>query len=48
MIYTIQINKLNCKKNMTYDIGNQGLGLGQTRKYGGAKPVNGAPTLPSG
>ena len=31
----------------TYDIGNAGPGLGQAQKYGGVKPVNGIPTLPS-
>jgi hypothetical protein len=36
------------KKTMTYDIGNQGPGLGQTRKYGRDKPVNGVRTIPSG
>jgi hypothetical protein len=31
------------KKIMTYDVGDASLGLGQARKSGGIKPVNGIP-----
>ena len=39
---------LNSLIQKDHAIGNQVPGLGQTRKYGGAKPVNGVPTLSSG
>jgi hypothetical protein len=31
----------------TYDIRNPCLGSGQTQQYGGVKPFNGIPTIPS-
>jgi hypothetical protein len=31
---------------MAYDVGNPDLGMVQTQKCGGVKPVNGIPTLP--
>jgi hypothetical protein len=39
------LNSLNIKKTMTYDVENQGPGLGQAQICGGVKPVNGMPTL---
>ena len=41
------IKTLNTKKTITYDVGNQGPGLGQAHICGKVKPVNGIPTLPS-
>jgi hypothetical protein len=35
------------KKTMTYDVGNPGPNLEQEQTFGGIKPVNGIPTLPS-
>jgi len=35
------------KKTMTYDVGNQGPGLGQAQKCGRVKQVNEITTLPS-
>ena len=39
------LHSLNKKKTMTYDIGNSGLVLGQEKKCGSDKSVNGIPTL---
>jgi hypothetical protein len=36
---------MNTKKTMTYDVGNQGPGLGQAQKCDRVKLVNGIPTL---
>ena len=38
---------LNTKMTMTYDVGNPDPDLRQVQKYGGVKPFNGIPTLPS-
>ena len=35
------------KNTTTYDVGNPDHGLGQAQKWGGAKLINGIPTLPS-
>jgi len=40
-----KLNSLNTKKTTTYEVGNPGLGLRQAQKCGGAKPINGIPTL---
>jgi len=40
-------NSLNTKKNTTYDVGNQGFGLGQAEKCGGVILVNAIPALSS-
>ena len=36
---------IECKKTMTYDVGNPGLGLEQTQICGGVKLDNGIPTI---
>jgi len=36
---TSLLHSLHTKRITVYDVGNQGLGLGQTRKWGGVKPV---------
>jgi len=36
---------LTTKKTITNADGNPGPGLGQARKYGGVKPLNGIPTV---
>jgi hypothetical protein len=38
---------MNTKKTMTYDVGNQGPGLGQAQKCDRVKLVNGIPILPN-
>ena len=38
---------IQCKKTMTYDVGNPGLGLEQTQICGGVKLDSGIPTIPS-
>ena len=38
---------MNKTRPQTYNIGNQGPGLGQAQKCGGAKPVNGNQPSPS-
>jgi hypothetical protein len=41
----IKLSKIhNSDLHTTYHTGNPGLGLGQTEKCGGVKPVNGIPT----
>ena len=53
-INTININKTNIselidnKKTTTYDVGYQGLVLGQPHKYGDVKPINRTPLLITG
>jgi hypothetical protein len=44
---TPHLNSLNTKMTMKYNVVNPGPALGQAHKYGGVKPVNGIPTLPS-
>ena len=56
VIISININKTNNhlsseltehKREMTYDVGNLGPGLGKAQKHGGVKPINWIQTLPS-
>jgi hypothetical protein len=41
---TSQLHSLNTIKTTTYEVRNQGTGLGQAHLFGGEKQVNGTPT----
>jgi hypothetical protein len=43
---TSHLISLNIKKTMSYDAGNPGTGLGQTKKCGRVKPIIGIPPTP--